>query len=406
MHLLMSLLFLLLTVGLIYLYFFLPYVLVALFRHIRRKRKSMKQGNTDAPELFWSKRRKKFAVSLAILISIASVTVYVSQRAKWMGNDNANLKAKNYYVSGQVLNSFRSILTTFIHPEIPLMAPLHKLQWVIYNQGIKYLPENDGEVGVWQNQWFHYHYSKKNRKSLGFTWRPSPKTVRLLDQWWFSLETMATKPFADKQMQEMYFQAFPSLALTYGHYKGFYSGKIIRSAKRLAKMPIHVERGRLLSDWLWVLAEKWEISTLMGEFLKKHPKIEVLRQLALLDELKGLIQGEIHGRNFSCHNESVERYIKTRQEFVNPAHGKAAYLKMREREQAQNAYGRAIEETGSRSTKYVIKTFCGVVVAGREDNSSFESWIMGAKLTLAEQAEAIAKGNYRDEIKILEEIMP
>jgi hypothetical protein len=230
--------------------------------------------------------------------------------------------------------------------------------------------------------------------------------VRLLDQWWFSLETMATKPFADKQMEDLYCQGFASLAFSYSNNRGFYSGKIVGSAQRMAMMPAHVERSRLLSHWLWDLPGKWETSFFMKELLKKHPKVEVLRQMTLLLQLTALIQGEIHSRTFSCDNESVKRYIRARREFVDPADGKAAYLKMRDREQAQRAYRMAIEGTGPRSTKYVIKHFCTVVVAGKEDNSGFARISQYHNRTPERQAEYESSKNYEDEIKILEEIMP
>ena len=128
-----------------------------------------------------------------------------------LGSDNANLEAKEYYVAGQVLQGFRTILTAFIHPEIPLLLPANRMQEIIYGAGTRYLPENDGEIAVWQNAWFHYHYHKRGRRPLFVVnWEPSDKMVKMLDQWWFCLKTMTTKPFADRQMEtEHYYRDYP-----------------------------------------------------------------------------------------------------------------------------------------------------------------------------------------------------
>lgn len=406
MHFLLGLVFLILIIGLACFYVITVYLFVSWLGHVRRKRKAKKQGHKNELDLFWCQNRIRRVVLMALLVSVSCTSIYVYERLKWMGSDNANLKAKEYYVAGQVLNGLRAIATNIVHPDLFFMQPANGLQWRIYRQGVKSLPSNDGETGAWQNQWFHYHYSKKHRKAWGaLGHKPSLKMIKLLDQWWFCLEAMATKPFADRQMEEeLYYQGFHSLALSYRAYRGFYSGKLIGSAQRMAMMPEHVERIRLLSDRLWELPRKWKNSVFMKDLLKKQMKVEVLRQMTLLLLLKELIQGEIHALEFSCTNESVKRYIQARKEFVNPTHGKAAYLKMREKEQAQRMYRIAIEGTGARSTKYVIKQYCGVVVAGKENNSELVRWAKNHNRTPAEQAEENSKDNYMQEIEILERI--
>ncbi len=179
------------------------------------------------------------------------------------------MTAKEYYVVGQVLNVFRSILTNFIHPEIPILIPATWLQEHIYYQGVKYLPNNDGEKAVWQNQWFNYHYTKRGRRALfAVNWESSPETIRLLDNWWHCLQIMATKPFAHRKMEiNHYYCDFPSLAMAYSLEKGFYSGKILGSAHELAKIPEYVDRSRKLSGWLLDLREKWKTSQDMMLFL-------------------------------------------------------------------------------------------------------------------------------------------
>ncbi|NPA95640.1 MAG: hypothetical protein GXO58_09475, partial [Thermodesulfobacteria bacterium] len=249
--------------------FFALFLLFLITNTLRLNREAAVSGDG-----FGRYYQTRFFRKLIVACLVMMLTVYVLQLQKWTGKDNANLDAKQYWVPGQVLNGFRLVLTTFIHPEIPVMIPSNLLQQWIYDQGTKYLPENDGEIGVWQNSWFHYHYSRRDRKPL-FIGKGSPSDlmVNILDRQWFCLETMATKPFADHQMEvEHYYRDYPSLALSYNLREGWYSGKLVASAARLAQMKKYVLRSRLLSQWLWELGEKWQTSEKTLRFLKKHPK--------------------------------------------------------------------------------------------------------------------------------------
>ena len=339
---------------------------------------------------------------------VIMMTVYLLQLQKWTGKDNANLEAKQYWVAGQVLNGFRLGLTTFIHPEIPIMIPANRLQQWIYKKGSRYLPENDGEIGVWQNSWFHYHYSRRGRDPifLNKNGKPSDLMINMLDRQWFCLKTMATKPFADHQMEvEHYYRDYISLALSYSFNEGFYSGYLAGSNSRMAQMPEQVQRSRQLSQWLWELHNKWQKSEEMRVFLEQHPKLEAMYQFEQTYELADIIQGEIYSREFNCNNQSIARYITTRKEFVEGAHGgKPAYLRMKSPSERERIYNLVISNTGARSIKYVIKHYCGFEVAGKADVSRYASWAKVHKVTPEIEAENSAKANFDDEIKILEEM--
>lgn len=350
--------------------------------------------------------RSNLVYRIVLLCMICMFSVYGLQLRKWMGPENANYDAKQYWAAGQVLNGFRQILTTFIHPDIPILVPANLLQQWIYVRGSSNLPENDGERGVWQNSWFHYHYSKKGRRGLWVvSEKPSVRMVHLLDQWWVSLKLMATEPFADKQMEiEHYYRDFPSLAFSYAQYNGYYSGKKIASAHRIAQMPEQIEKARLLSQWLWELRKKWKDSPDATRFIKKHPKVEAMLEAVVLFQTKTIIQGEIYSRTFACSNESIQKYLEMRKIFAQPDSGQPAYAKIKSQNQGQRLYRMAIESPGARSTKYVLKQYCGYEPAGKEDNSSYESWAETHKISPAEEAAKSASNNYMDEVKILDEM--
>ena len=384
--------------------FFMIFILFLVINTLKIQR-NLIAGTSFSHYYHTSLFRKMIVACLVCMLS-----VYVIQLQKWTGKDNANLEAKQYWVAGQVLNGFRLVLTTFIHPEIPIMVPANLLQQWIYNKGTQYLPANDGEIGVWQNSWFHYHYSKRGRKPLYIRGgKPSDLMVKLLDQEWFCLQTMATKPFADSQMkEEHYYRDYVSLALSYSFYKGYYSGWLTGSSSRMAQMPEHVQRTRQLSQWLWDLHEKWQKSQKMKTFLQEHPKLEVMYQLVQSLELSALIQGEIYARTFDCNNQSISRYITIRKNFYERSPGHLPpYLRMKDKKQRDWIYYMIISQTGARSTKYVITHYCGYEVAGKEDIKIYEDSYLSGKMknmTLTEKAEQAAKDNYMDEIKILKEM--
>lgn len=408
LHFLWSIFFLvlimLLTVAYIAVTLYCAIWIYAFWKRLRPDFPDMKDTRKEKwGRLLQPKVRKTFL----LLILVFHLSIYVSQYTKWTGEDNAHWQAKQYWVAGQVLNGIRRAMTTFIHPDIPILYPADQLQQWIYAKGTQYLPADDGEIGVWMNNWFNYHYVSRGRwPLLTKSHRPSPKTVKLLDQWWFSLETMASKPFANRQMEvEHYYRDYPALAFHYHLTKGFYAGRILASAHRIAQMPEHVERSRSLVRWLSELKDKWRTSAKAETFVKSHPKVEALRQSALLFELQDLIQGEIYERKFACGNDSIRQYIATRQEFVNPGQGLPAYRRMKSPKQGRRLYNVAIEGGAARSTKYVIKRFCGVTVAGQEDNSSYERVSKYHHRTAEEQAEYVTEANFRDEINILETMM-
>lgn len=408
MHFLMGVFWLSAVMVMISLYVASAYFLYMAVRWFTATWRASGAKGTSSDSLpFWTAVDRKRILSAIVIAVIASMTAYVNQRATWMGEDNANLKAKEYWVSGQVLNGFRQALTTVIHPDLFVMLPANGLQWAIYYQGSKKLPENDGEIGVWQNVWFHSHYSKKGRRQLGLnSGESSDKMRQLLNQWWFCLETMATKPFADKQIkEEHYLRDYPALAFSYERCKGFYSFKKIGSAQRLAMMPEHVARSRQLSTWLWELPGKWQASPKAREFNAANPKVVALLQTDLLLELISLIQGEIHERKFGCDNESIHRYVAARKEFVEPADGLPANKRMKEKVQGERLHEIVIEDPGARSTKYVITHYCGIDVAGKEDNNKREYVEIGKlhNRTADEEAAHAAMVGYFQEIEILEE---
>ena len=376
-----------------------------LIREVLRVRKKHQNDPEYQKNRFITYYTSKLMRNLAIFLICVMLTIFIGQRKKWAGADNAHLDAKQYWVAGQVLQGVRILLTSFIHPGFCLMTPLNSLQKLIFNRGIHFLPENDGERATWENAWFYYHYHRLHRAAfLTVDWKgKSPATVALLDRWWYCLENMATKPYADKQMEEEhYYQDYVNLAWSYSWYNALYTGSISGASARKAQHPEHVERSKKLAKWLTELGEKWQTTEKSRKLLVEFPKMEALAQYVLIRELETVIQGGIYNRHFDCEDSAIKQYVAIRQEFVKPASGLPAYRRMNERVAASTLYSWAID--GQKSMKYVINHYCGYEVAGKEDASRYKMSGEMEGLTAEEEMLRTAKQIFRDEIKIIEEI--
>lgn len=405
MHFIFGLFFLLLIMALTFAYIAVAYIgltfikrwfIYNLYKEKRDKAKKIKPLFRD----YISKRA--FIIFVSIFIAY-NLFVYLEQRSKWMGSDNANLTAKEYYVAGQVLYGSRRILSSLIAPDNLIMSPLNGMQQWVYNAGVKYLPECDGEMGIWLNNWFIYPFSKRDKRPKGTkTTRYSPAMMALIEKQWVAIEKVSTCPFADKQMEvHHYYRNFPGMALYYTLYEGFLTGKLAGSGMVMAQDKMFTERSKKLVGWLYAVREKWKESPTTQEFIRAHPKVEAMLQVALLLELGEVIRSQIWSKEFCCDDSYVKQYIAMRKEFIEGSNEmNPAYQRMREKAQAKSVHNMAISTVPARFMKYILKKYCKEVVPGKEKNRYARAkWVDAEK----ENEERI-KSLYSDEIKILEEI--
>ncbi|ORJ52427.1 hypothetical protein, partial [Geothermobacter hydrogeniphilus] len=327
--------------------------------------------------IFEPDRRKKALCFVLIVFFVYHLGFYIQQRQQWMGEDNAHLDAKEYFVAGQVLYGFRALLTRFIHPDIVVLWPLNALQEKIFEDGTKLLPKQDGERYVWQQLWFLYPYTRTLRETWdGDRRKYSPNMVKLLDRCWDSLQGMATRPFADAQMEhEQYYRNFPALAFYYNLNRSQYLENANGSARTMAQMPKHIERQQRLIAWLEELRNKWQSDPAMTRVLKKHPLIAVARQEALLSSLYNSLRAVILKKQFRCDHPYVQLYVKTRAEFVGSREHPSPLMRLRNAKQRALHYDSQINWVGARFYKRMLPKYCGIEVAGEESNTEFDKFI-------------------------------
>lgn len=344
---------------------------------------------------------KKIALTAFGAALILHVVIYVTNRIEWCGEDNANFKAKEYFVAGQPLAGLRLVLTRFLNPENPLLLPLNTTQWLMYKQGVRYLPESDGEIGVWTDLWFNYPYIGVMHVPYGTSkTEPSLKMRKLLDRIWFSMETMSTKSFADLKMERKnYFLNFPRSAFYYTLKSAYYHNRFIGAAPDLLQDPKHIARDKALADWTLQLRQRWIAAGIYEKIKKNYPKIEAMRQVVAIRQLGKVIEASIYPGRFSCLDPHIPLYVEARREFVDekdPNHV-LKQLRRKQKRHVEDLYAIGVGGVSTGFHKYILKKYCEIDVLGRMR--------FGYKNEEAEQRRIKDQVEYtfRKELKILEE---
>lgn len=305
-------------------------------------------------------------VCLYFVISFVAfhALLYVRLRVEFMGEDNANFQAKEYFVAGQVVNAPLTIASRFIHPENVLLKPYWALQEMVYTKGIQHLPEKDGEKAVWRQKWFLHPYIRNQHSTKDETnFAYSPDMVRLLNDIWQSMEIMATSTYVDSQMQyEQYYRNFPGMASYWTINRSQYLEKSYGSGRKMAQDPLFISRFEQLVAWLLELEEKWQTSDYTRELIDEHPIIRVLQQGGIMGNLFLLLQADILHRRFSCENPHTLLYRDVRNSFAGP---KSPLFSMSPLKQKGHKEG-YVDSGFAHFYKRILKQYCGYDVAGKE----------------------------------------
>lgn len=399
MHFLYSLLFLFLTMIMVMGYFTLTtYIVISVPALIWRSNHPVDKTSTEKP----NKKKLGFHKKILLFHAIITLTfcsfVYIHQRIEWMGEDNAHLYAKEYYVAGQVVNGLRVILNTYLHPDNLIVRPANMLQQWIYDVGTSYLPKDDGEIGIWMHTWFIYPYTKKNLKPYGTkNDKLSPGMIALLDKMWFAIETVATKPIADEKMKvQHYYRNFPAMLFDYCIDEGYYAGKHLGSLKFLKNDPVQIDRSKKIVKWIYDLKKKWSLNIATNEFVKQNPKVEAILSACLIIELHDIFFAEIASKQFSCDKPYVNHIIEAMNEFGAGVNGEIpAYKRMMDSKQAGTLYNIAIENVMSSFVMYALSEFCGKTLFLNK-HQILNDKMFGSKMNSF-------KVNFKDELAFLKE---
>ncbi len=373
-HFIYGLSFLFLTILLSTAYVYCAYILfVALESLLYRYRKTVAMnkyiaGRGPNPDESVKLPKNKFIsrsflIKALILISVLQSVVYIGQRIHWMGSESAHYEAKEYWAAGQVVFAHRKIAEKYLHPENPITWPYTELQKSIYKRGTALLPEDDGEVSVWQNQWFLYPYTRKSRRPYGVgDLKDEPKMLPLLDACWETLEKIATMPYSDKKMKRQYLLSFPALASYYNTHDGHYKGKFFDSSTLVRKDQVLIRRITDLLKWSDDLESKWDEEKLRPVIYRKYPGVASTNLVTKLRIIQDLILSKSLNNTISCNDPLISRMYDIYDNAMTSKPDKNIFVlyKRKNKRQAKIQYESAFYGTRGCLGRYLMKSLCHI----------------------------------------------
>lgn len=405
------------TILLVAAYLVVSYLfIVGVQRLICKLRFGSITNNGPVKMKLWPVYSKKAYFKILLLTSVILIGVYSKQRVEWMGKDNANLTAKEYWTSGQVLASIRFSLVRVLHPENIILWPFNRLQKVIYEKGLQYLPKNDGENGIWTDAWFLYPYRLRSllpKVSVKTPYQKHlidpvfkadkkfPRIISLLDQFWFALETMATKPYADRQMKfQHYYRNFPGLAMYYIIFDGFYVGKYTGSAKYLLRNRKYALRLEQLLKWLEDLKARWKADGFYQTIWEKYPKVGAIRKVVHQAILQDLLSVLAYRKEFHCDHPWIAKLYQSYLDVMSDDYSNNILLRFREvnKKEAYILYKEDVYSPTGELGQLVLKNFCHhdlpkekLLLISKQDYNS--RWSIGS-----------IKSGFKKELRLIQEV--
>ncbi|MFZ5997811.1 MAG: hypothetical protein ACOYW7_10025 [Nitrospirota bacterium] len=310
---------------------------------------------------------KKRIVTLILAFIIATnIFFYFNERIHWINDDHAHLKAKEYYVLGRMVFFYRKMLSLLIKVDNPIMSPLNSLQETIYNKGISYIPENDGERAVWKYNFDLYFYGRgfylPNDGTPETINAVSPLRKKILDDTYNVIETLATKPIADREMNETRYKIFPLIAAFYGSNQYYYFGNEAHYSRgiRLIEDTEKIGRVKKIVYWLVDLRQAWDSNKspwILNEIRTKEPQIEMFYYDALIHATQNILVRQLADLEFSCEGYYTKLYAQKRREFID-------FLSVRQgrirADQIKLIYGMTFESERAKTFSYLLNAKCGI----------------------------------------------
>jgi hypothetical protein len=332
-------------------------VLIGKYQNLMRGTNSYESQKKSEIRIF----NPKLIISVFLVSTTLNISIWGYQRVSWLTENNVHYKAKEYWVAGQVIYAHRIILGSTLNPENILLFPYTYLQKVVYNQGIKYLPKEEGELYVWNYSWFLYPYVKPHIRPIGVgDTEFDPKMVVLLDDCWSTMQGMMGNEIEDIEMNKRYLLSFPLLTMYYSAYQGHYTGKFLHSGRITRTSQFYSTRNIKMLGWLDTLYKRWEKSGYLEVIWQKYPFVTSSRQYLVLDLLQRIALWLPTEGTFSCEHPIMKRMELEYQIVMSgdPESNAILNLKRENKKQAILTYQQAVYTAAGTSGKYLLSDIC------------------------------------------------
>jgi hypothetical protein len=359
----------------------------------------------------------------AILAYFSAFTFfYINQAIKYFGGDRAYPQAKSYKIVADVVtfhfNFFIASRNLYYRPiGVKLIEPYEELQNYLMKKGFEYIPKNDAERAIWKYEYHYANYFRARTAPIdfdvltptnlhyileigGFPTVYKPKAREMLQEVEMLMNDLKNNPIKDARYDKVerytsainltvWWNQFHFLKYTFG---AMSPGEEV-SQEYMNMINSWVEDLEYLSytqsllDWLDKVKIEADHSSELQNELKKHnliyPDLLGLR-IALMDDL---VFVDLLHNGSSCKNESLKRYLKYKNDFLEYVNTYPAYKKLnwKERYVTDNL-------ADSHLSDYLLFTFCGIKKETLEFKGSIDLNFDLNKTSYDERIKNIIKG--------------
>ena len=361
-------------------------------------------------ELFKSSLRRKrhrWIIGLVVLFQLAKLYEYGGD---YFNDEGRYPQAKACYAVGSIANGYSKLIALVGSPDEYWIYPFYQsFEWmktILYAVGTTHIRSDDAEIALWRYEWFHYPYVIKYHEQLGLgnkreSRESAPIHKEALDDLWNIIETLNSKPFADKNREREAWMDMPAM-IEYSNLHAKYSLPYEQwqdVSLALVSTPKYVKRNYQMDQWLTRLEQRYQQSD-MKPFIQKAPQVEAIRQSALLLVFEEQMRMKILARTFSCKSDLVLGYAVLRNRYFSGKN--PIFIDMRSRgmgKRVNEMIDASQDNISAEYTKQMLDEFCAVKVEGMSPKAKPYAGMDGFYQHLTSEDEVYGK-----EIKILKEI--
>jgi hypothetical protein len=312
----------------------------------KRKESCLTQVKNSITEDFFLIKQKYYDRSLLAigfgLFFFLHFALFVNFYISYIKDDTKYHDAKAYYAVGMVPHTYSVVLgriTTPLHPALlGLNIPATKIKEYLFNQGVKLIPESDGERELWEYEWFYYPYTIRSSfiydtyykrdispqlDNTEFTYLFFQKKLSRLYE---IITQVNTKKIADKHREADMLKKLPLMISYYDlHSSWFMPYKYLRDSKYsahefLVTTPKYINQKKQMRKWLESMEQRVDNSPIFKAWGDSHYKsllkILALRDQALLYLMEREMFAQIRSYEFSCKNPIVTTYKELRDRYI------------------------------------------------------------------------------------------
>jgi len=250
--------------------------------------------------------RGKVAKGLWGLFVAANLFFYLQERSKWVNDNYIHHAAKEYVAPAKFVLAYHiTINKVFSYPNSFAVQPFVLLQEKILESLTSKLPKGDAERALWRYHFKLSPYTKQFLVPRGDDIQP------VINETWYIIHTLATRPMADKRLQTYdRFLVFPLIAFYYEHIFlfGYQNVNGFGHYEQFFKGPKGFQRLEYLVDWFLEFESEYKKYKKVSAYIDTHPMTEAAYLVGLNLTLHDIIFYEIFNQNYRCDNPYVKLY--------------------------------------------------------------------------------------------------